>query len=79
MVAELAHTKIGVNALMPGLTDTALARAAFDAQGRGEGMFDKYAQSLPLGANTTEEAAALSLYLLSDEARRVTGQIVAMR
>ena len=69
---ELAPQGIRVNAVLPGLIDTAIHAKA--------GMPDRVARmapSVPLGrAGTAEEVARVVLWLLSEEAAYVTGALV---
>lgn len=80
LVAELAQTtsKVTVNALMPGTVDTPLTRGAFDALPNGTEMLEQMSSSIPHGLGTPEEVASSAVYILSEEARRVTGQVLAL-
>ncbi len=67
---ELAAHAIRVNAIAPGLTDTAQPRYGMD-----EDEIAVVAASLPLaGLTLPEDVAELAVFLCSDAARRITGQ-----
>lgn len=76
MVAELAQTKLNINAIMPGMTDTPHTRSLFTGP-EGEKRWQQTDASRPLGINKPENVAKLALYILSDEAERLTGQVIA--
>lgn len=76
MVAELAKTKLNINAINPNMTDTPLTRDAFNAIPNGDKVLEQMAASKPLGINTPENVAKLALFLVSDDATRLTGQII---
>ena len=72
MSLELAPHRIRVNAVAPGLTDTAQPR-----YGAGEEELAARAREVPLGRMIEPgEIAAAIVFLASDEARQVTGQIL---
>ncbi|MEE8074031.1 MAG: SDR family NAD(P)-dependent oxidoreductase [Candidatus Binatia bacterium] len=76
LATELAPNNVLVNAIAPGRTDTAMARA-----GATEEQW-KQAQTIPplLGGLTgKEEITGLIRYLLSDSTRYVTGQLFLLR
>ena len=79
MVAELAATKINVNALLPGIVPTTLTINAFKAMGLGE---EEVVASLgarnPRGLNSAAEVAKVACWILSEEADRLTGQLITM-
>jgi 3-oxoacyl-[acyl-carrier protein] reductase len=73
MALELAPD-ILVNALAPGVFDTDTVRALFDPQHLGE-----VAKATPMGRlGTPEELAEAALFLASDEASYVTGQVLVV-
>ena len=69
--AALAPKKITVNAVDPGATDTGWMTPEFKV---------RLTEEAPMGrVSTPEDAARLILFLASDEARWVTGQVVRSR
>jgi NAD(P)-dependent dehydrogenase (short-subunit alcohol dehydrogenase family) len=67
---ELAPYRIRVNAIAPGLTDTAQPR-----YGMSEEELQEAGQQVPLGRMATpEDIAALAVFLASEEACHMTGQ-----
>ncbi|MDR1728633.1 MAG: 3-oxoacyl-[acyl-carrier-protein] reductase [Acidobacteriota bacterium] len=71
LARELAGRNVTVNALAFGLIDTEMT------QGLPEEIKAKILQNIPLGrAGTAEEAARVAAFLLSDDARYITGQVV---
>jgi NAD(P)-dependent dehydrogenase (short-subunit alcohol dehydrogenase family) len=70
MALELAPYRIRVNAIAPGLTDTAQPR-----YGMGEAEIAASGRALPLGRIAQpEEIARAALFLASDDAGFITGQ-----
>jgi NAD(P)-dependent dehydrogenase (short-subunit alcohol dehydrogenase family) len=70
MALELAPYRIRVNAIAPGLTDTAQPR-----YGSGEAELAEAARAIPLGRMARpEEIARAAVFLASDDAGFVTGQ-----
>jgi len=70
MALELAPHGIRVNAIAPGLTDTAQPR-----YGHGEDELAAMARAVPLGRMAQpDDIASVAVFLASDEARYVTGQ-----
>ena len=71
MALSLASKGIRVNAIAPGLTDTAQPR-----YGNSEAELAVMAQQIPLGRmGRPEEIAGLMVYLASDQAAWITGQV----
>jgi 3-oxoacyl-[acyl-carrier protein] reductase len=67
---EFASRKIRVNAVAPGFINTEMT------QGLAEETLDAFLTQVPLGrAGTPEEVAEVILFLVSDHARYVTGQV----
>ncbi len=72
MALELAPHGIRVNAIAPGLTDTAQPR-----YGHSEDELRGMARAVPLGRMAQpDDIAGVAVFLASDEARYVTGQTV---
>ncbi len=70
MALELAAHGIRVNAIAPGLTDTAQPR-----YGNTEDELAEMGRAVPLGRMAQpEDIASVAVFLASDEARHVTGQ-----
>jgi NAD(P)-dependent dehydrogenase (short-subunit alcohol dehydrogenase family) len=75
LAAELAGKRIRVNAVAPSLTDTPLAARLLDTGEKRE----KAAARHPLGRiGEPADVARAALYLLSDDAGWVTGQVLAV-
>ncbi|MGW4244602.1 SDR family oxidoreductase [Nocardia sp. NPDC004722] len=69
---ELGHSKIRVNAIAPGPTDTEATRSIVPEQ-----FVDQLVKQMALKRlGTTEDMVGACLYLLSDDAAWVTGQIL---
>lgn len=76
MAASYATAGIRVNVLSPGLTDTPMAaRAASDP---ATVAFARRKQPLVGGFVAPEDVAAAAVYLLADESRAVTAQVIAV-
>ena len=68
---ELASRGITVNSVAPGIIETGMSGAAFDAKA--------IAQLVPVKrAGRPEEVAGLVAYLASDEAAYITGQVISI-
>jgi len=71
LAKELAGRNVTVNALALGLIDTEMTGAL------DENYRSLMLRSIPLGRfGTTEEIARIAAFLLSDEARYITGQVI---
>ncbi|MBK7473578.1 MAG: SDR family oxidoreductase [Betaproteobacteria bacterium] len=74
MAVELAPHGITVNALAPGAIETELVKRMHSAETRVV-----YRAGIPLDRyGTPEETAAAALFLASDEARYITGEVLAV-
>jgi 3-oxoacyl-[acyl-carrier protein] reductase len=72
MALELAPHGIRVNAIAPGLTDTAQPR-----DGHSEAEVQSMARQVPLGRmGQPDDVAAAAMFLVSPEARHITGQVI---
>ncbi|GIX48379.1 MAG: hypothetical protein KatS3mg131_2590 [Candidatus Tectimicrobiota bacterium] len=72
LAQELAPHRISVNAICPGLIDT----ARMDVLGRGE-QWQRHIASIPMRrAASPEEVAGLIVYLCSPQAEYITGQSI---
>ncbi|MCZ6876385.1 MAG: glucose 1-dehydrogenase [bacterium] len=79
---QLAQHNINVNAVCPGVTDTALSRASLEVRAQQENvsleeMACRRTQQIPLRrANAPADIAAMAAFLASPGARNITGQTV---
>src|SRR5881628_3389422 len=72
MALELAPYGIRVNAIAPGLTDTAQPR-----DGHSEAELQAMARQVPLGRmGVPDDVAGVAVFLVSADARHVTGQVI---
>jgi NAD(P)-dependent dehydrogenase (short-subunit alcohol dehydrogenase family) len=72
MALALAPHGIRVNAIAPGLTNTAQPR-----YGHTEGELAERAQEIPIGGMAEpEEIARIAVFLASEEASRITGELI---
>jgi NAD(P)-dependent dehydrogenase (short-subunit alcohol dehydrogenase family) len=72
MALELAPHGVRVNAIAPGLTDTAQPR-----HGHSEEELEALARAVPLGRMAQpDDIASVAVFLASDDARFITGQTV---
>ena len=73
MARELASREITVNAIAPGFITTDMTQSLSEAARK------EFAERIPLGRfGTPEEVAELALFLASDAAAYVTGQVVGI-
>jgi 3-oxoacyl-[acyl-carrier protein] reductase len=71
---EMAPQRIRVNAIAPGLTDTAQPR-----YGMSEEELRQAAKQIPLGELAQpEDIAGLAVFLAGDGARQITGQTISV-
>jgi NAD(P)-dependent dehydrogenase (short-subunit alcohol dehydrogenase family) len=75
---QLSTSGIRVNAVLPGLVETAMTKPAFD-YAREKGLEDKLGVLNPLRrAGEPEEIAQVAAFLASDEASYINGQAIAV-
>ncbi len=73
LAAEWSRSGIRVNAIAPSLTDTPMAQNLLSTDEKRKASEERH----PLkGISTAEELAGTVMYLLSDVAHRVTGQVI---
>lgn len=76
LAADLGPLNIRVNAVCPGIVPTPRVMQA-TAWGSAEVVLERYLQRTPLGRITTaDDIAATALFLVSDDARAISGQAV---
>jgi NAD(P)-dependent dehydrogenase (short-subunit alcohol dehydrogenase family) len=78
LAAELAHRDVHVNAICPGWVDTDMAWQGFEAlPGTPDDAHAEAMKAVPLGRMADpEDIAGTVAWLLSDDARGVTGQAI---
>lgn len=75
---QLAGSGVRINAICPGLIETAMTQAAYD-RARAVGKEDRIGQLNPLlRGGQPEEIAEVALFLVSDAASYVHGQAIAV-
>jgi 2-hydroxycyclohexanecarboxyl-CoA dehydrogenase len=79
LAREHARDNIRVNVVAPGITDTALLRS-FGETETGQKVVDAVARTIPLGrrAGQVEEISPAVVFLASDAARYITGQVLSV-
>lgn len=71
LAKEIAKRNITVNALALGLIETEMTAALTEEYRK------KMTEQIPLGRyGTAEEAARIAVFLLSDDAKYITGQVI---
>ena len=76
---ELARQKINVNVVCPGPTDTALFRDFAGEGERGEKLRAALIKAIPFGRlGEPEDVAGIVVFLASDEAAFITGQVISV-
>jgi NAD(P)-dependent dehydrogenase (short-subunit alcohol dehydrogenase family) len=75
---QVAGTRVRVNAICPGLIETGMTQASYDAA-RAAGKGDRIGQLNPLlRGGEPEEIASVALFLASDAASYVNGQAIVV-
>lgn len=75
LAAELASANIRVNIVAPSLTDTSLAENLLNSEAKQKASIDRH----PIKRfGTVDDQAEMVVYLLSDKARWVTGQVISI-
>lgn len=76
---ELARQKINVNVVCPGPTDTALFRDFAGEGEQGEKLRTALIKAIPFGRlGEPEDVAGIVVFLASDEAAFITGQVISV-
>lgn len=79
LARDAAGDRIRVNALCPGFVDTPFNAPVWENYGGRDLFVDTIAQTIPLGRMATpDEVAQQALFLLSDAAALMTGQVLAV-
>jgi dihydroanticapsin dehydrogenase len=79
LAADFAHAQIRVNALCPGLVETAFDESMPTQCGQRDAVPPRIRDTIPLGRiASAEEVAQQALFLLSDGAKLMTGQALAV-
>ncbi|NML27516.1 2-hydroxycyclohexanecarboxyl-CoA dehydrogenase [Zoogloea dura] len=79
MARELARKRINVNVVCPGPTDTALFRDFAGEGEQGEKLKDALTKAIPFGRlGQPDDLPGAVLFLASDDAAFVTGQIISV-
>jgi len=75
---EMFRINININGIMPGMVDTALTRGAFKALPDGEKMLSGMIAAKARGISMPEYVSKVALFLVSEDAYRVSGHIIHM-
>lgn len=72
---EIAATDVTINAIAPGATDTSMLRGSNSGE-----YIEAMARQSPIGRlGTPEDVLGMVLFLISDDAATINGQIIALR
>lgn len=75
---ELFRIKVNINGIMPGMVDTPLTRGAFKAMPGGDQRLADSIAAKARGISTPEDVAKTALFLVSDDAYRISGHVIHM-
>ena len=76
---EVARHGITVNAVCPGITDTALLREIIDASGGGQRVLETTTRQVPMKRlGTPEDVAVAAAFFASEGAGYITGQTLSV-
>lgn len=79
LARELARKQIGINVVCPGPTDTALFRDFAGEGEQGEKLKSALTKAIPFGRlGQPEDLPGIVVFLASDEAAFITGQIISV-
>lgn len=79
MAREFSEMKIRVNCICPGIVDTPVHDQFFANRRERERFVDQVSGAVPLGRiGLPEDVARAALFLLSDEASWITGEVMAV-
>ena len=77
--AELGRYNINVNAIAPGITDTAMTRATRDAEGLRQTASSGPLENLFHRVSMPEDVAAAIIFLCLPSSRQITAQTIHTR
>lgn len=76
---ELYEHNIMVNCIAPGSVNTKMTESVLAAGATkvGADLYNQFAKSFNKGGESSDKAAALCLYLLSEQANKITGRLIS--
>jgi NAD(P)-dependent dehydrogenase (short-subunit alcohol dehydrogenase family) len=79
MALDYAKNNVRVNGIAPGEVLTPMWESSYNQQPNSQALKDSVIRRIPLGRlGTPEDIAFAALWLASDEARYITGQIITV-
>lgn len=79
LAREFASKNIQVNVICPGLTETGMFEQFLQGAGNPEKLRETYRRAVPLGRlGTPEDIAGAIVFLASDDAEFITGQVLSV-
>ena len=79
LAREMARSKITVNVVCPGVTETPLLQEIRESSEKAHKVLDAVTRAIPLGrAGTPEDVAAAVAFLASPQADFITGQTISV-